>query len=41
MDEATSLENYSQLVHDWQTISQSSLEEVWLNKDKDIAWQDL
>jgi hypothetical protein len=41
MDEATNLENSSQLVQDWQTISQSSLAEVWLNDEEDKAWQDL
>jgi hypothetical protein len=41
MDEATNLENSSQLVQDWQTLSQSSLAEVWLNDEEDQAWQDL
>jgi hypothetical protein len=41
MDEATNLENSSQLVRDWQNLSESSLAEVWLNEEEDIAWQDL
>jgi hypothetical protein len=39
--EATSLENSSQLVRDWQNLSESSLAEVWLNEEEDKAWQDL
>ncbi len=41
MDEATNLENSSQLVRDWQNISESSLAEIWLNEEEDEAWQDL
>jgi hypothetical protein len=41
MDEATNLENSSQLVRDWQNLSESSLAEVWLNEEEDIAWQDI
>jgi hypothetical protein len=41
MDEATNLENSSQLVQDWQTLSQLSLVEVWLNDEEDEAWQDI
>jgi hypothetical protein len=39
--EATNLENSSQLVRDWQNLSESSLAEVWLNEEEDKAWQDL
>jgi hypothetical protein len=39
--EAASLEDSSQLVRDWQTLSESSLAEVWLNEEEDKAWQDL
>lgn len=39
--EATNLENSSQLVQDWQNLSESSLAEVWLNEEEDKAWQDL
>jgi hypothetical protein len=41
MDETTDLENSSQLVQDWQNISESSLAEIWLNEEEDNAWQDL
>jgi hypothetical protein len=39
--EAASLEDSSQLVRDWQNLSESSLAEVWLNEEEDKAWQDL
>jgi hypothetical protein len=39
--EATNLEDSSQLVRDWQNLSESSLAEVWLNEEEDKAWQDL
>ena len=39
--EETNLENSSQLVRDWQNLSESSLAEVWLNEEEDKAWQDL
>jgi predicted RNase H-like HicB family nuclease len=31
----------SQVVRDWQILSESSLAEVWLNEEEDKAWQDL
>jgi predicted RNase H-like HicB family nuclease len=31
----------SQVVRDWQILSESSLAEVWLNEDEDKAWLDL
>jgi hypothetical protein len=37
--EAANLEVSSQLVRDWQTFSESSLAEVWLNEEEDKAWQ--
>jgi hypothetical protein len=37
--EAANLEVSSQLVRDWQTLSQSLLAGVWLNQEKDKAWQ--
>ncbi len=30
-----------QLMRDWQTQSESSLAEVWLNDEEDRAWSDL
>jgi hypothetical protein len=39
--EAASLEDSSQLVRDWQNLSESSLAEIWLNEEEDKAWQDL
>ena len=29
------------VVRDWQSLSESSLAEVWLNEEEDKAWQDL
>jgi hypothetical protein len=37
--EAANLEVSSQLVRDWQTFSESSLAEVWLDEEEDKAWQ--
>jgi predicted RNase H-like HicB family nuclease len=37
----SNLEHSSQSVRDWQTLSESSLAEVWLNEEEDKAWQDL
>jgi hypothetical protein len=39
--EAANLEDSSQLVRDWQNLSESSLAEIWLNEEEDKAWQDL
>ena len=39
--EAGNLEDSSQLVRDWQNMSESSLAEIWLNEEEDRAWQDL
>jgi hypothetical protein len=39
--ETTNLEQSSQLVRDWENISESSLDRVWLNEEEDRAWQDL
>jgi hypothetical protein len=37
--EAANLEGSSQLGRDWQTLSESSLAEVWLNEEENKAWQ--
>jgi predicted RNase H-like HicB family nuclease len=37
----SNLEPSSQSVREWQTLSESSLAEVWLNEEEDKAWQDL
>jgi hypothetical protein len=39
--EAVNQEDSSQLVRDWQNLSESSLAEIWLNEEEDKAWQDL
>ncbi len=39
--EAANLEDSTQLVRDWQNLSESSLAEIWLNEEEDKAWQDL
>jgi hypothetical protein len=36
--EVTNIEDSSQLVRDWQNLSESSLAEVWLNEEEDKAW---
>jgi hypothetical protein len=39
--EAINMQDSSQLIGEWQNISESSLSEVWLNEEEDLAWQDL
>ncbi len=39
--EVANLEQPDRVVLDWQTLSESSLAEVWLNEEEDKAWQDL
>jgi hypothetical protein len=39
--EAANLEDSTQLVRDWQNLSESSLAEIWLSEEEEKAWQDL
>jgi predicted RNase H-like HicB family nuclease len=39
--EVANREQPERVVRDWQTLSESSLAEVWMNEEEDKAWQDL
>ena len=39
--ESANITQSTQLVRDWQNLSELSLQEVWLNEEEDRAWQDL
>jgi hypothetical protein len=34
-------EQSSPIFRDWENLSETSLAQVWLNEEEDIAWQDL
>ena len=39
--ESANITESSQLARDWQSLSERSLQEVWLNEEEDQAWKDL
>ena len=39
--ESANITESSQLARDWQSLSERSLQEVWLNDEEDQAWKDL